>query len=466
MAQTALTIQNKLRAASYIGAGIVAGRGLLINPRIGLIGPSTVQNNQYGSNSSSSIRSGNAASGPHTWAMMEHRRGTMLLAGISAAPYWAGDNRGEGSAGFAEYPTQISGLTTRLTSTGADPQNTVIIYDPGRNDIQAGMTVAQFKADCLRDIADIRARAIAKYIFLSKLWKKPVAYGGLWASGGAARAAVDEINTWMATLVASDLKLIDFPAFVTNPANADGDPYPNVCRSDFTHLTNYGGRLAGKAENAALAPYISVRSYPALPVENVVPAFAGTGGVKSGAGVTGNVVDGWTVTAAAATVACSQETIDGKVYQVLSASQTTGIAATGTDIDFTRTVAIPANKKTGLRMKVKIPASVVPYMLFFRLGDGTEQGANNNMRAACIAGVADATAQTAIGGAGANFQTTAKFDGSEALDLWLETSSYVETGGSATNIAVAMRIIIGAGAQSSDVFAIKIGEIQTFDWPI
>lgn len=450
------------------GRAVVAGGGVtkLVNPRIGLIGPSTTEQNNYGVSDGNGVRNGWAASGPLAWALAEHRRGSMLLDGQTGAPYFAGDNRGDGGTGFAEYPGQISALAARLSDVPSSGR--VVIYEPGRNDLQAGMSVATYKANVLRDIADLRTRGFA-YIFLCKIWKKPVAYGGVWAAGGAARLNSDELNLWMDTLVGTDLKLVDFPAFVTNPANADGDPYTNVARAvDNTHLTNLGGRLAGKAVNAALEPYLADRQFPTAPAESLFPELSGSGGSKTGTGVSGNVADGYDVSysgGASGVVVCSTETINGKNFQRIEASQLSGLAATGANLIMSRTVSVPANKKTGIRLKAKIPATLVPYMLFFTFGVSAGQGVSPNQRAGLMAGVANITAQTVIGGAGANFQGAVKFDGSEDLDLWLEAPSYVLTTGSPASVTLSLNATVGPSA-NANIFSIAIGEIQTFDWPI
>lgn len=461
---TQLAIEVARQIEEGGGGGIVP----LSQPRIGMIGPSTVEYNHYGVSDGAGIRNGAAASGPYTWSAAEARMGNLYTEGSNSFPYFTGDNRGTGGAGLADYPAQIAALATRLS--GVPAANRVVIYDPGRNDIQTGMTVADFKTAVLRDIADMRTRGFAM-IFLSNLWKKPVAYGGVWASGGSARLAVDEINAWMLTLVAADLKIIDFTSTLTNFGNADQDPYANVVRSiDNTHLTNFGGRLAGKAVTAAMTPYISRMVYPAAPAENLIAPFSGTGGAKAGTGITGSVVDGWSMayTGSSGAVACSTPTIDSKTWQRFIATATNALPASGANITLLKNDLLPIAQgaRWGMRARVKIPATLVPYSVLLQLGATLNEGATPYERSGLITGVANLTAQTAVGGAGTNFQNAVKFDGSEDLDLWLESPSFVQGDVGGSNIGVSLTLTIAPGPNAGAAFQFDMGDLQTFTWPI
>lgn len=462
-----------------IGIGITAlatrqnnGSGsipLLDNPRLGTVGPSTAAQALYGA-SATPYRAGNTDVGPITWLNMLDRRVDFRNFAKTTTPYYDGDHQAVYGATQDLYPAQIQALANRFSGNN----NWIAYYEIGRNDIQNNAaTMANLQSWMARDVASLRA-AGAKRILLANLWKKPAVYGGVWASGGAARATVDQFNAWLPGYVAanSDLVLVDFAAALTDPASPIGDPYTWVYRNatagGYTHYSAIGAQRAAQgALIPAMAKVAKPRAYPARPAESLISALSGTTGTKTN--VTGNVATGWdlTQTAATATVTASQETINGETYQVSTITAATGTGANGGQLSFSKVgnIAVAAGKKVGIRCKVLVPASAVPYGLVIGLGSATGQGDASQARAFAIIPQTNDDPTTVIAAPGAAWAATPKFDGSVSQELWVETSSYVlgATGGS--SVAVSIGVLFGPAASAGDALIVKVGQIQTFEVP-
>lgn len=455
-------------ALTYNQAIAADGPPLLTFPRLGIVGPSTAAQNNGGANATP-YRVQNLSVGPLVQALMLERRADFRTFAKTTAPYYDGDNQALYGATQDAYPGQIATLATRMA--GLD---WVAWYEIGRNDIQNnGATLADLQGWMARDVAALRA-AGAKRIMLPNLWKKQVAYGGVWASGGAARAVVDQFNAWLPTYVAAnpDLFLVDYSSVLTDPASPDGDPFSWVTRNNtaggYTHYSAVGAFRAGQlAVLPVLRRIMAARPYPARPAESLIAALTGTTGTKTN--VTGPVADGWDLSqvAATATVVASQETINGEIYQVSTISAATGTTSNGGQITLTKTggIAVAAGKKVGMRCKVLVSASAVPYGLVIGLGSAAGQGAAAQSRAFAIIPQTNDDPTTVIAAPGAAWATTPKADGSVAQELWVETSSYVlgATGGS--TVAVSIGALFGPALSAGDTLTIKIGQIQTFEIP-
>ncbi len=443
----------------------VASRDTIDFPRIGLIGPSTIAQNNYGA-SATPWRAGNISSGPLVWALMADRRADFRTMAKTTTPFYDGDNQAIYGATQDSYAAQIAALNARMSGV----TNWVAWYEVGRNDVQNnGATAADLIAWTQRDVALLRAGG-AKYILLSNLWKKDTSQGGVWAVGGAGRTVLDAYNAWLKTYEAAnkDIVVVDYVSAYTDPASADGNPFSWVARAVGTHYSAIGAQRGGLGPVlAALRKITKPHPYPARPAESLIGALSGTGGTKTNA--TGTVVDGWDLTQAAstATVVGSTETINGETYQVATISAATGTGANGGQLTFAKTanIAVAAGKKVGLRCKVLIPASAVPYGLVIGLGSATGQGDASQARAFAIIPQTGDDPTTVIAAPGAGWAATPKFDGSIAQELWVETSSYVlgTTGGS--SVAVSIGVLFGPALASGDTLTMKVGQIQTFEVP-
>lgn len=442
---------------------------LLDFPRLAIVGPSTAAQNNGGA-SASPYRVQNLSVGPIVQALMRDRRLDFRTMAKSTSPYYDGDNQAVYGATQDLYPAQISNLATRFSGNS----NWVAWYEIGRNDIQNNAaTLANLQTWMARDVAALRA-AGARKILIPNIWKKQVAYGGVWASGGSARAVVDQFNAWLPSYILAnpDLILVNLASALTNPASPDGDPYTWVTRNNtaggYTHFSAVGATQAAIREvNGAFAKIAKPRSYPARPSESLLAALTGTTGTKTN--VTGNVATGWdmTQTAATATVVASQEAINSEIYQVATISAATGTTANGGQLTFSKVgnIAVAAGKKVGLRCKVIVPASAVPYGLVIGIGSATGQGDASQSRAFAIIPQTNDDPTTVIAAPGAAWAATPKFDGSISQELWVETSSYVlgATGGS--SVAVSIGILFGPALSSGDTLIMKVGQIQTFEVP-
>lgn len=439
---------------------------LLNYPRIGIIGPSTAEHNFIGA-AGTNYNVTAAASGPITWSLAKSRRAQCLVLPESGSNLLTGDNQAISGATQGGYPGQITALNTRFASLPVNQR--IVYYEPGRNDVQSGVSVSTYKSFIARDVAAFRAFGYAK-ILIGLIWKKPTAYGATWASGGTSRSRSDEINAWIVSTYsdAPDVIIVDFPAYVTDPESPDGDPYPGTTRTaDWTHLTSLGGYLLSKAIDDALEACCAPQAYPVASAANLVPEFSGTGGTKTS--VTGSVYTGWSAALTlntSATVIASGVTHSDKPYQRFDISNTSSVPTTGAQLELSKStpLPVPASNKVGLRCRVKIPATNVPYSLFFLLGTAGGSGVTAASRSYIFAGVTDASVATVLT-PGDAFTLAGKFPGTEPLDLWLESPNYVQAASAGSNIGVAMRVIVGPGAPT-DTMQIDIGEIQTFLWPI
>ncbi|MFC5760508.1 SGNH/GDSL hydrolase family protein [Rhizobium sp. GCM10022189] len=460
MALAIRTRQMILASAAHAKGGGVK----LVNPRIGLVGPSTVEYNHYGAINNSVYRNYGLASGPFTWALMRDRRAQILIEPKATGNFIAGDNQGVGGVGGSAYPAQIAAIKTRFA--GVPTNKRMIYYDPGRNDLTDGHDLAYYQTFINRDVADMKAFGFAK-ILIGMLFNRDPAYGPPWEEGGVARATLAQINNWMTATFGADpdIKLIDFPSALIDPGT--GNPLPGTMRSDYTHLTAKGGDFASVAVSAALAELCDAVPYPAPGADNLIAPLSGTGGSKTS--VTGTVFDDWTAALTVnttASVVASQVVLDGKSFQRFDISNTTSVPSGGAQLAFTKTtpIAVPANKKIGQRMRVKIPATNVPYMLFALLGTSGFSGIPTAARSHAIASIIDETANTPVEAAGTNFSGGFKFDGTKDMDLWIETPNFVQADVAGSSIGLALRLFFGNGGAGATL-RLDVGEIQTFDWP-
>jgi len=454
-----LDVENDLGATARVSLG----RDTIDFPRIGLIGPSTIAQNNYGA-TATPWRAGNLSSGPLVWALMQDRLADFRTMAKTTTPFYDGDNQAIYGATQDTYAAQIAALNARMSGVS----NWVAWYEVGRNDVQNnGATGADLIAWTQRDVALLRAGG-AKYILLSNLWKKDTSQGGVWAVGGAGRVALDAYNAWLKTYEAAnkDIIVVDYLSALTDPASADGNPYSWVARGVGTHYSAIGAqRAALLAVVPALRKITKPHPYPARPAESLIGALSGTGGTKTNA--TGSVVDGWDLSqaAATATVVGSTETINGETFQVAQISAATGTTANGGQLTFSKTanIAVAAGNKVGLRCKVLIPATAIPYGLVIGLGRATGQGDASQARAFAIIPQTGDDPTTVIAAPGAAWAATPKFDGSIPQELWVETSSYVlgATGGS--SVAVSIGLLFGPAVAAGDSLTIKVGQIQTFE---
>lgn len=456
---------NTVTSTGTISNDDTAG-GALNYPRIAVVGPSTDANNMYGTNSPTPARNGPAASGPLVWALAKDRRARMLTFTPATSPYWDGDIKAVGGAVLSGLQTQIDAAINRKNLNPNDAW--IAAYNPGRNDLQDGKLLADYQAAVPGHIMSMRNAGFS-YIMLALLAYKPAAYGGGWVADGAYRQEVDKINAWLVATYgsAADIKIIDMQTALIDPASgAAKEPYANSHRSDYTHLTNQGGERAAAPYVSALQAIAVARPYPTDTVS--IAPFSGTGGTLTGPGLTGTMADGWTAAleAAGPTIVASQVVENGRTWQRFTVSNTAGIASTGVNLRITRNapVAIPAGVRRGMRTLFRSTASSVKHSLFFTLGNASGQGDTSvpAARAALIAGIADPTAQAAIGGAGANFSGAPGFLPVDKTVLF-EASSFAQGASGGSNANIDLLIIIGPG-NAGDSIVFDLADPQDFNF--
>lgn len=444
-----------------------AGPIILNYPRIAVIGPSTDANNMYGTNSPSPARNGPAASGPLVWALAKDRRARIETFTQTASPYWAGDIKAAAGAVLSDMQAQIDAAITRKNLSPSDAW--VAAYNPGRNDLQDGKLLADYQAAIPGHITSLRNAGFS-YIMIALLAYKPAAYGGQWVAGGAYRQEVDKINAWINSTYgsAADIKIIDSQAALLDPSTGSAmEPYANAYRSDATHLTAQGGERASAPYVTALQAITASRAYPTNPVGLTVAPFSGAGGTLTGTGLTGTMADGWTAAleTAGPTIVASQVVEGGRTWQRFTVSNTEALPANGVNLRITRNspVAIASGVRKGMRTLFRSTASSVKYGLFFALGNSSGQGDTSvpAARATLIAGVADATTNAAIGGAGANFAGTPGFLPT-AKTVAFESSSFIQGASSGSNANVDFLIIIGPG-NAGDTIVFDLADPQDFN---
>ncbi|WP_210526421.1 SGNH/GDSL hydrolase family protein [Rubellimicrobium arenae] len=442
-------------------------------PRIGLIGPSTIAQNNFGAVYTAAGTPGRVhslSSGPLIWALMQERiadfRVRPQVPAGSFDPFMDGDNQARSGARATEYPAQIQRLIAEMSSANG---NWGAWYEVGRNDSESGTgSFAELRSYTERDVAALRAGG-AKFILISQLWDKDTSYSALWAAGGTARVAMQQYRAWLETYEAEnpDIILVRYSDVLRDPASADGNPYSWVTRTDGTHYSAIGARRAAKlAVLPALRKVARPRAYPARPAESLLPALTGTAGTR-GTGVTGVVSDGWNLAGNnLLVVAGSVETINGEQYQVVTVSGGDDLSATGGAlIDLSRPagIVVPAGQRVKLRGRVIIPATTFPYALSFGLGGTGGQGVDNAARSYAVIPQTQSSGPAVVTAANATWAAAPKYDGSEDQELWFETPSYVEGNASGGAIALTLGVYLATAPNAAAAFVMKVGQLQTFN---
>lgn len=434
------------------------------NPRMAIIGPSTAWRNASAQNNSPN-NYGPSAVGPYMWAQRLGLKFDHRLQWRNTSPFVQGDNFGAEGAGFPEIEAQCTAVVSAFTSI----TNKWVSVAPGRNEIQ-NQTITTVEAYMIR-VRTCVERLIAggftqgtNRILLEGIWKKPTAYGGVWAANGAARALVDPINAAMAAYAGSldNVVFLDMQTGMAIPGDANGNPPSGTTVSDNTHYAQFGAMRAGRIIRDALAPLLVPYTFPTRPAENVMPAFGAGGGTLAN-GATGQVVGGWEVAReASGNVSAVVASIVGG-RQRIDVTTTAGVNA-GSEAAHFRLASNgavahgrPANTLLGMRARVLIPATGVPFGLAFRvtdLGSNGKQGMGISLPYST--GASSMITQAAAVAAG-NLPVLWA-DGSEDLDLWLETALIPLVTGSQLRPLLALRY----GPLAGGTIRMDIVDIHTF----
>ena len=431
------------------------------SPRLGMIGPSTVAHNLTATNTSSIVRGGWNSAGPVLWANalggQKMRIWNEFNLSDTYGRFYTGDQAGQGGLTYTSWQSMIDYLGARFASLPASER--WAFYELGRNDLTVSTTAAHMAA-MAGHIASLRSYGFSR-ILVAKLWNRHTSAGGVWASGGAARAQVSEINAAIVSTygAASDITIVDFPAFMHDSGSADANPLLSSVRADFTHFTSKGAKLGGKAILAAMGGLVATQAYP----DATTISLEGTGGTKTG--VTGSVYNGCTATVngTAITAVASTVTVEGKPYQRFVASGLEAVASTGSDVQFSiPVIAATSGQRLGVRCKVKIPVTQALYGFYAALEGGNAAVGGRSYLLSMNRGDVQ-TNEVTTGVIGANIAAATEFDGTEAQDLWLETTLPVTASG---NVSFVARAIFKAGTAAGQTFQFDIGEIQVYAWPV
>ena len=353
-----MTLPMSAKMSRGMGAKMAfAATSLLDNPMVSLLGPSTTRRN----NAEATHILYNLTSGPDIWAKQ-------LGAGIRILNYynasdpmardWTGDNYGLDS-------DPLSNQRTRLATIKAN-NSRIFKYNSGRGaaDVLAGQTVAGYCDNVKLDLLDVKSAG--KTVIWENLWPRHTLVGGDWASGGAARQLVLDINTEMQTWCAANgVVYANIWNVMVDQLDPDKNPKAGYYSSDGIHYSAQGARMVGKYyktlyDTLCRAP----TAYDASDAANRAPngLFTGTGGAL-GNSATGTVADQFTLTRSTGTnarsLAGSIEVINGKNWQVMTVGSSGAIPAAGEGFTLrytttTVTNLLASSKWYVARIKVKL----------------------------------------------------------------------------------------------------------------
>ncbi|PKA40463.1 hypothetical protein CWR43_28230 [Rhizobium sullae] len=432
-------------------------------PRLAILGPSTSQRNTHARNDTPNMY-GFAATGPVSWARRMGLRFDHRHLSSATSPYFTGDNYAREGAVFTTISAQCDAVVTAF----AGITNKWAIIEPGRNDIQNGMSAATFMTNlqtCLDKLIAGGFTVGTNKIVIKGSWKKPSAYGGVWANGGAARATLDEVNALMAAITTTNVLFVDTQTGMADPATGSlQDPYADTTVSDFTHLTAKGAQREGAIIYTRLAPYLTSYAYPAADSGNKLPAFSGTTGTLTN-GATGTALTGWDVAKEAvgnvANVVASIVTIDSKQYQrmtltnmgaanVLSEAAQFRLASNGAVAH-----GLAAGTLLAMRARVKIAPTAAPVGLSARISD---LGSGGKQVSAIALPYNTATSSEVTQAAAAPASATVHWlDATAGLDLWLDSPAAPLIGSSTLRPLICVRY-----GPSAETIVADIGEWYTY----
>lgn len=333
------------------------GADLLDSPMVSLLGPSTTHRN----NAEATHILYNLTSGPDMWAKQ-------LGAGIRILNYynasdalgrnWSGDNYGLDS-------DPISNQHTRVATIKAN-NSRIFKYNSGRGaaDVLAGQTVAGYCDGVKVDLLDVKSGG--KRVIWENLWPRHTLVGGDWASGGAARQLVLDINAEMLTWCAANgILYADVWTVMVDQNDADKNPKAGYYSSDGIHYSSRGARMVGKYYKSLYDTLCNPPAdFSAADAANRAPngVLSGTGGAL-GNSATGVVPDSFTLTRSTGTNARSLvgsfETINGKSWYVMTVGSSGAIGSSGEGFSLrytttTVTNLLESSKWYVARLKVKL----------------------------------------------------------------------------------------------------------------
>jgi hypothetical protein len=433
---------SKLRLGLSSGGG-AAAVPVLENPTLYLAGASLESLNYFG------LASSWYGYNPCYWlfwadaldaqCMFNH----LIVKKPASANWWTqGTNYAEEGSTYSTASPQswglrsISGQVDAIIAAASGTNNAVFV-STGRNGITAGDSAATIIAQH-EDMVD-RLIDSGKFglIMVPELTMRNTAVGGLWASGGANRQIVLDVNAGLATMAASRplVELIDwFDTF--SDAGGDRNAKSGYQLSDGTHDTPKGGYAKGRYLKDKIAARVTAQAYPSRSGDDLLTAFSGTGGSLANS-ATGTVPTGYTfaratasdtMTAALAYVSGTSGTVRATVTPNASQPNTSDGAVLRSTV--AGGIDLVAGTNYIVRARVQVPITTVSYALSLIAHDFT--GGSNQQFAfgpgVTTDGFAPNSAQPASGALQA-------WPGDVAHDLFLRTPMMLAPAGSPKGLA-------------------------------
>ncbi len=202
---------------------------------------------------------------------------------------------------FANDGNGFPAMRARLPKLISSDAN-IILMDLSSNSIQfdnpdgTTFTAAAYCAEAQAIASTLKANG--KRVCIMSVVERPTSAGGPWAAGQAPRLLIPAINSQMQAWAASEgMAYADIRSVLIDFNDPDRNPLPFGVR-DGTHWSTQGGYAIAKVINTAIAPFIAASPAATLmtgPNLLTNPAFTGTGGTVTGAGLSGSVPDNWTL---------------------------------------------------------------------------------------------------------------------------------------------------------------------------
>lgn len=416
------------QAAHVIKAAITSGAGggvVLDYPVMFIGGASLEQLGQTGEDAT--YRFGNSPNGPLNWAndlgaaRIFDIRSKYLL---GTAPYFdTPSNFASAGAGFGIGGTRNTSIEAQvpilISAMQAVPVGKrALFFSAGRNNLSDGMLASEYLSRFATELDKLLP--VADLVIVPGLWLRDTSVGGVWASGGSARAALLAINDGLAALCATRGTKCLFVPLIDAVCEATGDRNPKAgyTHTDGTHYVPPGAQATGKAIRAAILSRFVPQTFPAG--LGIAPSLLTTGGTLTSA--TGDAPLGYTVRLDGTGPTVSSAVVNGKRRLSVTpvASQTPvwagGAIQTTSGAEFD--VAIGGRYKA--RCKVVIPPTTVPIAPDFFVSEFN--GGTVQQRVVALWKMAPGQDVKVTGATAASMLS---LDATEGLTLWLETPEIV-----------------------------------------
>lgn len=446
-ALSAGTVNFSVAASGATGASgvltVTAGVTALVYPSMYVIGASV---EQFGTGALSAVRWGTTPAA--MWTVANELEGSRLYdydaASIASSPFFAAPtNYASGGAGYTVAGGRTS-INAQVNSVAALLPNRpvgkrAVYYSPGRNDLTDGMTTANYLSQQEAHIR--RLSGLADVVVVPGLWMRGTSTGGPWASGGAARQSVLDINVATSALCAS-LPNVIFVPMMDAMCDATGDRNPKAgYTDDDVHPQLRGALAGGKAHRAVLnaSGWFTPQAFPTI--SNLAPSLSSTGGILAG-GATGAVPDKFTGTRGdtATALSFSSPAAGELLMSFTRAVNQTATWALNTLAQTTGdTASVGATYRA--RVRVTIPPTPVPVALEFFISEFKDN-----------AGIARAVGKWLYPnndhGTVKDAATTglSAIDATDGIDFWIETVSLpIRSTSGALDIRMTFRLCVATG---------------------